>query len=93
MDDQAVLMIGAIAVPVVQFLKWAGLDAKIGAFVPPLVVVVVSLALSLAYAYDTPEPETIFGFITTVVTVATVAAGIFGFTRSAGEQITDIRSK
>lgn len=80
MDGQAIVTISAVVVTLTQLIKFAGLPDKRG----PLVVLGLS-ALGVVfwgYAEGTYERAKAFEYFAGWISVATSAAGVFGFIRS-----------
>jgi hypothetical protein len=81
-----IVAISAAVTTFVQFLKWAGLG---GRFAPIACLLTAALAVSL-YALSTGvafSTTQLWTYFTATGAVALSAAGIFGFTKAAGEGI------
>lgn len=89
MDAQAILTVSAAVVALVQLVKWAGLPDSKG----PLGVLVCSLlgVAFWAWAEDDFSRTVAFGYFAGWIAVMTSAAGVFGFTRSAGDALVKMR--
>lgn len=86
MDATAVATVSAAVVALTQFAKWSGIDDKHG----PLVVLGLALVGVTFWGWSVGDFERTkaFGYFAGWVTVATSAAGTFGFTRAAREAVT-----
>jgi len=87
LNAQDIITISAAVVACVQMAKWAGVPDRFG----PLAVLTLSLVgvvlwgVSAAIPYERSQ---LFGYFSGWINVAIAAAGIYGFTRAGGEQLT-----
>jgi len=90
MDGQAVMTVSAAVVTLVQILKWAGINDKLG----PIAVVAVSAfgVVFWGYSVGTYERTQAFAYFAGWIAVATSAAGVFGFTRAATSAVTSAKA-
>lgn len=85
MDGEAIITVSAAVVALTQLLKWALIPDRYGP-VAVLGLAVVGVVL-WGWAEGTFERAKAFEYFAAWITVATSAAGIFGFTRAAAEGI------
>ena len=85
MDGQAVMTVSATVVALVQLAKWAGLPAAKA----PLGVLLLSLGGVVFWGWSRADltQASAFDYLAGVVAVMTSAAGVYGFTRAASDQI------
>ena len=91
MEAQAIVTVSSTVVVLTQFVKWSGLPDKLG----PLAVIVLSMIGMGFWVWSEVgyfERVKAFEYFAGWVSVATGAAGIFGFTRAATGAVTDLRS-
>jgi hypothetical protein len=89
-DPQASITISAAVVTLTSLVKWGGLPDKLG----PLAVLVLSAMGCVIWSYSQEVPfarTQSFAYFATWATVATSAAGIFGFTRASGAAVSELR--
>jgi hypothetical protein len=86
MDGQSILTVSAAVVALTQLVKWMGIPDKHG----PYAVLGLSLlgVIFWAYSVGSFERTQAFAYFAGYIAVATAAAGIFGFTRSAATSLT-----
>jgi len=86
MTADAIVAISAAVVALTQLVKWSGLPDKMG----PLAVLLFSLGgvLFWGWSYEALSRHAAFEFFGAWISVATSAAGIFGFTRAGSEAVT-----
>lgn len=89
MSAQDILTVSTVVVALVQYAKWSGVPDERG----PGVVLGLSLLGVAFWAYSVGNfsRATAFDYLAGYVTVATSAAGIFGFTRKARTSITSTK--
>lgn len=90
MDGQAIVSVSAAVVALVSLVKWAGLpDGK-----APIGVLVLSLLGVGFWGWSRADftQATAFEYFAGWIAVMTSAAGVFGFTRSTGDQLAKMRS-
>jgi hypothetical protein len=87
MDGQAIIAVSAAVVTLVQLVKWAGIPDKWG----PLAVLLFAAVGVGVWAYSQNEAgiarQEIFDYFAGWITVATSAAGVFGFTRATASAV------
>jgi hypothetical protein len=85
MDGKAIMTVSAATVALVQLAKWAGLSDSRG----PLGVLMLSLLGVVFWGWSTGDVTraTAFNYFAGWIAVMTSAAGVFGFTRSTGENM------
>lgn len=85
MDGQAILTVSGSVVALVQLMKWAGLPDGYG----PLGVLVASIFGVSVWGYSRGQFEQalLFDYFAGTIAVMTSAAGVFGFTRAAGDAL------
>lgn len=90
MDAQAVIAVSAAVVALVQLFKWGFIPDRFG----PLAVLVLSAIGVGFWAWSQGDftRATAFGYFAGWITIATSAAGIFGFTRAGAEAVTKTTS-
>jgi hypothetical protein len=91
MNAEAIMTISAAVVGLTQLLKWMGMSNRYGS----VAVMGLSLVGILAWAYSQevlPARTELFSYFAAWIAVATSAAGVFGFTRAAHEQLTKTSS-
>ncbi len=91
MNAEAILTVSTAVVGLTQLLKWMGMSNRYGS----IAVMLLSLLGILAWAYSReqlPSRTEIFAYFAAWITVATSAAGVFGFTRAAHDQLTKTSS-
>ena len=90
MTAEAIITVSAAVVACVQLAKWSGLTDKLG---PWAVLILSAFGVGLwGYSIGTFERTQVFGYFAAWITVATSAAGVFGFTRSAPAAVTALKS-
>lgn len=91
MDGQAIMTVSATVLALVQLAKWAGLSANKA----PIGVLVLSLVGVIFWGWSRADltQATAFDYLAGLVAVMTSAAGVYGFTRAAGDQIGQFRNK
>lgn len=88
MNGEAIMTVSAAVVTLTQLLKWAGVPARWG----PLLVLALS-ALGVAvwvYTQGQIGRADAFSYFAGWIAVATSAAGVYGFTRAAGDGLTEL---
>lgn len=91
MNAEAIVSVSAAVVALTQLAKWSGLHDSKG----PLVVLVLSLVGTVFYGWssgDLTRTEA-FGYFAGWITVATSAAGVYGFTRASGLGLTSTQDR
>jgi hypothetical protein len=90
MTADAIVAVSAAVVALTQLCKWGGVDNKYG----PIAVIGLSLCgvLFWGWSHDALSRAGSFDFFAGWITVATSAAGIYGFTRASSEAITTVKS-
>ena len=85
MNAEAIVAVSAAVVALTQLVKWSGVDDKHGAWA----VLILSLLGTVFWGWsnEAMTRRTAFEFFAGWITVATSAAGIFGFTRSIPEAV------
>jgi hypothetical protein len=86
MDGGAIIAVSATVVTLVQLVKWSGIPDRLG----PLAVLVLS-ALGVAFwgwSAGTFARATAFAYFAAWIAVSTSAAGVYGFTRASGSELT-----
>ena len=85
MNAEAIVAVSAAVVALTQLVKWSGVHDKWGA----VAVLILSLIGTLFWGWsnEAMTRRTAFEFFAGWITVATSAAGIFGFTRSSAEAV------
>lgn len=86
MNAQDIITISAAVVALVQLVKWAGIPDKYG---PGAVLGLALLGVAM-WGFSAQIPfarNQTFTYFSGWIAVATSAAGVFGFTRAAGEQL------
>lgn len=87
MSGQAILAVSTSVVALTQFAKWSKMiEDKRG----PLLVLSLSVIGVLFWGWSTGDMNraSSFGYFAGWITVATSAAGVYGFTRAAPESVT-----
>lgn len=86
MDAQSIITVSAAVVALTQFAKWSGIPDKYG----PIAVLVLALVgvLFWGYSQETITRAESFDYFAGWISVATSAAGVFGFTRASREAVT-----
>lgn len=87
MDGQAIMVTAGAVVALTQLVKWGGLPDKWG----PASVMLLALFGVLLWGFsfeETYDRKDTFDYFAGWITVATSAAGVFGFTRAAGTTLT-----
>ncbi len=87
MSGQAIIAVSAAVVALTQLIKWTNIVSdKRG----PLAVLVLAAVGVTFWAWSTGDftRATAFAYFAGWITVATSAAGIYGFTRSGAESVT-----
>jgi hypothetical protein len=80
MQAASILTVSAVVVALTQLVRWAGVPDRWG---PVVVVVLAGLGVWLwAGAGGNGAPPGPFDYVAAWVSVATSAAGVFGFTRA-----------
>ena len=80
MQVAGILTVSAVVVALTQLVRWAGVSDRWG---PLVVVVLAGLGVGLwASAGGNGTPPGLFEYVAVWVSVATSAAGVFGFTRA-----------
>jgi hypothetical protein len=80
MHEVPALTVSAVVVALAQLVRWAGLPDH---WAPITVAVLALVGVGLWAAAAGPDPSTTaFDYFAAWVTVATSAAGVFGFTRA-----------
>lgn len=87
MSGQAILTVSASVVALTQILKWAKVASDQRG---PLMVLILALFGVAFWGWTTGDigRATAFGYFAGWISVATSAAGVYGFTRSGPEAIT-----
>jgi hypothetical protein len=92
MDEKEIMSMSAAVVALTQFIKWSGMPSKYG----PFAAAGTSAAVLGMWAFDQGHQ---FGgfmplstYLIAYIAVLSSAAGVFGFTRSTGEALTDMRT-
>lgn len=92
MESGGIVAISAAVVALTQLFKWGGFPLKWS----PILVLVLSAIGVVAWAFSnlsTWDRTTIWPLFTAWIAVATCAAGVFGFTRAAADQLVATRTK
>jgi hypothetical protein len=91
MNGEAIMSVSAAVVALVSLIKWAGVTEKFG----PVAVLCLSGIGCGIWGFSTGDVDrtTFFGYFAGWVAVATSAAGIYGFTRAGGDQLTRMSKK
>lgn len=90
MDGQAIIAVSAAVVALVQLAKWSGVPDKYG---PACVLVLAVFGVGMwAWSRGTYERAVAFDLFAGWIAVATSAAGVFGFTRAAREDMVKTQS-
>lgn len=86
MNGEAIMSVSAAVVALVSLIKWAGLSERFG----PLAVLVLSAIGCGVWGFSTGDvgKTALFEYFSGWITVACAAAGIYGFTRAGGAQLT-----
>lgn len=89
MNGEAIITVSAATVALVQFAKWSGVPDKQG----PVVVLALSLlgVVFWGFSVGSFERTQLFPYFAGWISVATSAAGVFGFTRAASASLTSIK--
>lgn len=91
MDGESIMSISAAVVALTQLAKWAGTRDGYG---PAIVLLLSTLGVVMwGYSEGTYERAKTFEYFVGWIAVATSSAGIFGFTRSTGDNLTRFSSK
>lgn len=85
MDGEAIITIAAAVVALTQLVKWGGIPDKLGP-VSVMVLSVIGVAL-WGWSVGTFERARAFEYFVGWINVMLNAAGVFGFTRAAGEAV------
>jgi hypothetical protein len=90
MDAEAVITVSAAVVALVSLVKWAGMSDKLG----PVAVLVLALGGVAFWGYSkgTFERTLAFEYFAAWISVATSAAGVFGFTRATSSAVTAMKA-
>ncbi len=85
MDAQAVIVVSGSVVALTQLVKWSGMPDKYG----PIAVLVLALAGTAFWGWSQGNftRESSFLYFAGWISVATSAAGIFGFTRASRDAV------
>lgn len=85
MSGQAIISVSAAVVALTQLLKWGFVPAKYG----PISVLLLSVLGVLFWGWTTGDMgrASAFGYFAGWISVATSAAGVFGFTRAGAEAV------
>jgi hypothetical protein len=91
MDAQAIMLISGSVFGLTQLVKWGGMVSDAKAIYVVAVISFIGVAL---YGYDKGlvVRGSLFEFFSAWISVMFSAAGVFGFARSASDQITKMRS-
>ena len=89
MDAQAIVSVSAAVVALVQFAKWSGVNDKLG---PLFVLGLAALGVGLwGWSVGDFQRAQAFDYFAGWITVATSAAGVFGFTRAAAAGVSSMK--
>ncbi len=90
MDAEAIVSVSAAVVALTQLAKWAGLHGRFA----PLGVLVLSAIGVLLWGWSRANltQASAFQYFAGWIAVMTSAAGVYGFTRSTGESLAQMRS-
>jgi hypothetical protein len=89
MNGEAILTVSAAVVGLVSLVKWAGLPARVA---PLAVLVAAAIGVGVwGWSAETFARTTAFEFFAGWVAVSMAAAGIFGFTRATGAEVTALQ--
>ena len=81
MQGVPILTVSAIVIALAQLVRWAGLPDR---WAPLAVAVLAAVGVGLwAVAAGPAPPGAVFDYFAAWVSVATSAAGVFGFTRAS----------
>jgi len=88
MTAEAIIAVSAAVVALTQLLKWGGIPDRHG----PAAVLALSLCgvLFWGWSHGALTRAASFEFFAGWITIATSAAGIFGFTRASAEPLTRV---
>jgi len=94
MDAQAILTVGAAVVALVGLLKWMGVNQDLHPLAVPITLLVCSIIGVAFWAWSQADitRESAFDYFSGFVLVMTSAAGVFGYTRTTAESISQIRT-
>lgn len=86
MNAEAIIAVSAAVVALVQLVKWSGVPDRHG----PSAVLIFSMigVLFWGWSHEALTRAASFEFFAGWITIATSAAGIFGFTRAAPAAVT-----
>lgn len=88
MDGQAIITIAAAVVALTQLVKWGGIPDKYG---PVAVMLLSIIGVALwGWSVGTFERAKAFEYFVGWINVTMSAAGVFGFTRAAGEAVSSM---
>lgn len=90
MSSDAIIATSAAVVALVQLVKWAGLPDKYG---PAGVLLFALVGVGFwAWSHQDFSRAVAFDYFSGWITVATSAAGIFGFTRATTTAVTNMKA-
>lgn len=91
MNGEAIISVSAAVVALVSLIKWAGVTERFG----PVAVLLLSALGCGVWGFSTGDVSktTFFSYFAAWVAVATSAAGVYGFTRASGDQLTRFQNK
>lgn len=94
MTAEAVVTISALVVALTQLVKWLGMPDRKGAVVVLLLALLGVVAYQISYAPDSGIflRTDLWPILAAWIAVATSAAGVFGFTRTASDSVTSTRT-
>lgn len=87
MSGQAIISVSAAVVALTQLLKWGFVPDRFG----PISVLLLSVLGVLFWGWTTGDlgRASAFGYFAGWISIATSAAGVFGFTRAGAEAVTN----
>jgi hypothetical protein len=92
MSAESIMVVSAAIVTLTQLLKWFKVIGESHGAPTVLLLAVFGVGL-WGYSHESFYDRTlVWNYFTAWITVATSAAGVFGFTRAAAEAVTSTRS-
>jgi len=89
MNGEAILAVSVFVVGLVSLVKWAGLPARVA---PLAVLVAAAIGVGVwGWSAQSFERATVFEHLAGWVAVSMSAAGVYGFTRATGAEVTALK--
>lgn len=91
MNGEAIISVSAAVVALVSLIKWAGVSERFG---PVAVLLLAAVGCGIwGFSSGDVTKGTFFSYFAAWIAVATSAAGVYGFTRASGDQLTRFQTK